>query len=75
MLRHSRLKSNPYNFFIIFSNGHNSYHRTSTKQTDMKQRIFLNIMLIQQMLGYDPDYDFAKGIALAIDWYKEDLSK
>ena len=27
------------------------------------------------MLGYDPDYDFAKGIALAIDWYKEDLSK
>jgi len=24
-------------------------------------------------LGYDPDYDFAKGIALAIEWYKENL--
>ena len=23
--------------------------------------------------GYDPEYDFAKGIALAIDWYRENL--
>ena len=22
---------------------------------------------------YDPEYDFAKGINLAIDWYKENL--
>ena len=25
------------------------------------------------LLGYDPEYDFAKGITLAIDWYKEYL--
>ena len=25
------------------------------------------------MLGYAPDYDFAKGIELAVDWYKENL--
>jgi len=25
------------------------------------------------LLGYDPDYDFAKGIKLAIDWYKANL--
>ncbi|MBR6390609.1 MAG: SDR family oxidoreductase [Lachnospiraceae bacterium] len=25
------------------------------------------------MLGYDPQFDFAAGIALAIDWYKENL--
>jgi nucleoside-diphosphate-sugar epimerase len=24
-------------------------------------------------LGYEPEYDFEKGIALAIDWYKEYL--
>ena len=24
-------------------------------------------------LGYNPDYDFAEGISLAIDWYKENL--
>lgn len=27
----------------------------------------------RKLLGYDPDYDFAKGIKLAIDWYKENL--
>lgn len=27
----------------------------------------------RQLLGYDPEYDFEKGIALAIDWYKEYL--
>lgn len=27
----------------------------------------------RELLGYDPEYDFAKGIALAIDWYKEYL--
>lgn len=25
------------------------------------------------LLGYDPDYDFQSGIALAIDWYRENL--
>ena len=34
-----------------------------------------DIRKARNLLGYDPDYDFAKGIALAIDWYKEDLSK
>ena len=34
-----------------------------------------DISKARNLLGYDPDYDFAKGIALAIDWYKEDLSK
>lgn len=27
----------------------------------------------RKLLGYDPEYDFEKGIALAIDWYKEYL--
>ncbi len=27
----------------------------------------------KKLLGYDPQYDFASGIALAIDWYKENL--
>ena len=27
----------------------------------------------REKLGYDPEYDFAAGIALAIDWYKENL--
>ena len=26
-----------------------------------------------ELLGYNPEYDFAAGIALAIDWYKENL--
>ena len=33
-----------------------------------------DISKAKNLLGYDPDYDFAKGIALAIDWYKADLS-
>ncbi len=32
-----------------------------------------DISKARELLGYDPDYDFAKGIALAIDWYKENL--
>ncbi len=32
-----------------------------------------DISKTKKMLGYDPDYDFAKGIALAIEWYKENL--
>lgn len=32
-----------------------------------------DISKAKELLGYDPDYDFAKGIALAIDWYKENL--
>lgn len=32
-----------------------------------------DISKAKKMLGYDPDYDFEKGIALAIDWYKENL--
>lgn len=27
----------------------------------------------EKLLGYHPEYDFAAGIALAIDWYKENL--
>lgn len=27
----------------------------------------------KELLGYNPEYDFAKGINLAIDWYKENL--
>lgn len=27
----------------------------------------------RKLLGYDPEYDFAAGINLAIDWYKENL--
>ncbi len=32
-----------------------------------------DISKARKLLGYDPEYDFAKGIALAIDWYKENL--
>ncbi len=32
-----------------------------------------DISKAREQLGYDPSYDFAAGIALAIDWYKENL--
>ena len=32
-----------------------------------------DISKARELLGYDPEYDFAKGIALAIDWYKANL--
>ena len=32
-----------------------------------------DISKARKLLGYDPDYDFAKGIKLAIDWYKANL--
>ncbi len=32
-----------------------------------------DISKAKEKLGYDPDYDFSKGIALAIEWYKENL--
>ena len=34
-----------------------------------------DISKARRLLGYDPEYDFKKGIKLAIEWYKEDLSK
>ncbi len=33
-----------------------------------------DISKARKLLGYDPEFDFAKGIALAIDWYKANLS-
>ncbi len=32
-----------------------------------------DISKARKLLGYDPSYDFARGISLAIDWYKEYL--
>ena len=32
-----------------------------------------DISKARELLGYDPEYDFARGISLAIDWYKENL--
>ena len=32
-----------------------------------------DISKARELLGYDPEFDFAKGINLAIDWYKENL--
>ena len=32
-----------------------------------------DISKARKLLGYDPSYDFEKGIGLAIDWYKEYL--
>ena len=32
-----------------------------------------DISKARKLIGYDPEYDFKKGIALAIDWYKENL--
>ena len=34
-----------------------------------------DISKAKRLLGYAPSYDFAQGIALAIDWYKENLSE
>ncbi|MBR2122904.1 MAG: SDR family oxidoreductase [Lachnospiraceae bacterium] len=33
-----------------------------------------DITKARTLLGYDPSYDFAAGIELAIDWYRENLS-
>jgi len=32
-----------------------------------------DISKARELLGYNPEYDFSKGIALAIEWYKENL--
>ncbi len=32
-----------------------------------------DISRARELLGYDPEFDFEKGITLAIDWYKEYL--
>lgn len=32
-----------------------------------------DISKARELLGYDPDYSFAEGIRLAIDWYRENL--
>lgn len=32
-----------------------------------------DISKAKELLGYDPDYDFVKGLTLSIDWYKENL--
>ncbi len=32
-----------------------------------------DISKAKEMLGYEPDYDFARGLAEAIEWYKENL--
>ncbi|MDE6606319.1 MAG: SDR family oxidoreductase [Lachnospiraceae bacterium] len=32
-----------------------------------------DISKAKKLLGYDPEYDFEKGIGLAIEWYKENL--
>lgn len=32
-----------------------------------------DITKARELLGYDPEYDFEKGITLAIDWYKQNL--
>ncbi len=33
-----------------------------------------DISKARELLGYEPEYDFASGIALAIEWYRENLS-
>jgi UDP-N-acetylglucosamine 4-epimerase len=32
-----------------------------------------DISKAKTFLGYDPDWDFERGIAAAIDWYKDNL--
>ena len=32
-----------------------------------------DISKARELLGYNPEYDFESGIALAIDWYKANL--
>ena len=32
-----------------------------------------NISKARRLLGYDPQWDFQRGIAAAIEWYRENL--
>ncbi|MBQ7646344.1 MAG: LPS biosynthesis protein WbpP, partial [Clostridia bacterium] len=32
-----------------------------------------DISKAKKLLGYDPDYDFATGLNVAIEWYKDNL--
>ena len=34
---------------------------------------FADISKAKELLGYDPDWSFERGIAAAIEWYKENL--
>lgn len=45
---------------------------TSERKGDIKHSN-ADICKAKSVLGYDPDYDFAKGINLAIEWYKNNL--
>ena len=47
------------------------YQTVSYTHLDVYKR--QDISKARELLGYDPDYDFEKGIRLAIDWYKENL--
>ncbi|MGQ4665895.1 SDR family oxidoreductase [Metabacillus halosaccharovorans] len=43
-----------------------------TRRGDIKHSN-ADISKAKELLGYDPDWDFEKGIEAAIDWYKKDL--
>ncbi len=45
---------------------------TSERKGDIKHSN-ADISKAKNVLGYDPDYDFSKGISLAIEWYKNNL--
>ena len=39
----------------------------------LKKEMKNHLSKAKKLLGYDPDYDFKKGLELAIDWYKKNL--
>ena len=49
------------------------FHDPKTYRCCVERDSNADISKAKELLGYDPDYDFANGIALAIDWYKENL--
>ena len=40
---------------------------------DQIEKVILNIGKARKMLGYDPQYNFERGLNEAIAWYKENL--
>ena len=48
------------------------WNRTSDRAGDIRHSN-ADISKARELLGYNPEYDFESGIALAIDWYKANL--
>ena len=61
--------------YNVLAEAHGKYeepHFGSERAGDIKHSI-ADISKAEEMLGYDPEYSFSKGIELAIEWYKDNL--